>query len=287
MCGILGFCFDERGGTHDEVLGDFLKTMIHSQVRGIDACGAYVVNPDGIAIFKAPGSVADNLDELAEFAASEVNKDTVAIIGHTRAATLGDPEINDNNHPIYDDPIVGVHNGVIRNHSNLGDRYGKVAEVDSAAIMGLLKSKAGAKLTVGKMTSSLDELSGPYAIAVADRRHPDSVYLARNYNPVVFTRNPERNYLAFASTSDILCDALGKVKTFSMPADTAVRIDSNVVKGKLRYKPIVKEVFEFSKPRRFSTRPAYGDYQTCPKCGQAQMYIYTSAGGGLTVHECE
>ena len=321
MCGIFGFCFNEMGATHEDILDDVLKMAVHSQVRGTDACGAYIVNTDGILYWKAPDSVSENLDDLAIFLADNIGPKTVAIIGHTRAATLGDPECNDNNHPILDEHIIGVHNGVIRNHAKLDAKYTKCAEVDSSAIMALLRSKTmDHDLGLKTLTKNLKELEGPFAIAVADARSTDKVYLARNTNPVNFTRNLDKGYLAFASTAEIVKNALGDVETFSMPANTAVRVDSKAVNGKLVYKPLAimptpSVMTSGYKPLRRASidtrsyipswlrstgiydeealpeyndrgKPSVGDEIKCSKCGQYQMYAYTSQGGGIVVHEC-
>lgn len=315
MCGIFGFCFNEMGATHEDVLGDVLKVAIHAQIRGTDACGAYVVNTDGIVYWKAADSVSENLDDLATFLANNIGPKTVAIIGHTRAATLGSPENNNNNHPLLDKHIIGVHNGVIRNHSDLDGKYVKTAEVDSSAIMALLRAKTlDHNLGVKTLTKNLHELEGPFAIAVADTRSLDRVHIARNTNPVNFTRNLDKGYLAFASTAEILKSGLGDVATFSMPSDTAVRIDSKAVNGQLSYKSLLGKINPAVRtnkawldarlknsdkyiPSRMraagifdeASLPEYNDRgatKKCSKCGQYQMYAYTSQGGGIVVHEC-
>ena len=218
MCGILGICLDKRDRSEADFINlkaDFSNLLQASMVRGIDATGFYIVNRDADVVYlKAPITAeemvwengGDNAfwDTLDAF----VGPDTVAIIGHTRAATTGSPECNDNNHPVVDAPIIGVHNGVIRNHLALAEKYPKAAEVDSAVIFSMLKTKAGDKpLTVKTITNSYDELVGPAAIAVADMRKPDGVFLARHTNPVNITRDRAAGLLMFASTLDILQDA--------------------------------------------------------------------------------
>lgn len=301
MCGILGLCFDEYGASHKDILADFGGLMVHSQVRGTDASGVYIVNKDEVVSWKAPDSVSDNLEEMLLFVARNISDETVAIVGHTRAYTLGNPSNNNNNHPILDEPIIGVHNGVIRNHAELDRKYTKSAEVDSASIMALLRDKAEhlrAGLSTDTLVDSLHELDGPFAIAVADIRHTDSIYLARNNNPVSFSRNLDKGYLAFASTSDILKNSLGDhIETFSMPSDTACRVNASSVTGKLTYRSLYypsprinevrKSIPSWIRAGLYDNTPQAGDSVKCPKCGQYQLYAYTSAGGGISVHECE
>ena len=249
MCGILGVCLDKRERNDAEYSGiavDFARIWEESQTRGTDAAGVYIVNSGSdIRYIKAPVASSDITEGDDDFGfwkllLDNLGPDTIAIIGHTRAATTGAPECNDNNHPVVDAPIIGVHNGVIQNHRILHTKYPKCAEVDSAAIMSLLKAKAGDKpLTTGVVARSLHELKGSFAIAVADMRKPDGIFLARNHSPVSFTRNRAEGVLMFASTADILRRAISdNIKTFPMPSDTVCRISRKTVHGSLAFKPL-------------------------------------------------
>jgi len=250
MCGILGVCLDIKiSRSADDILRlktDFADLLAAAEVRGTDAAGVYIVNKDSEIVYhKAPvaGSVLADSDSLWAMLNEYVSEKTVAIIGHTRFATHGDPEDNDNNHPIFDHPIIGVHNGMIRNHEKLNKRFAKAAEVDSAAIMALLRVKSkNAPMKLGTLADNLHELEGPFAIAVADSRKPDGIFMARNHNPVNFFRERDAGLLWFASTSAILNDGIGAPlgKTFEMPANTCCRIDSKAVAGKLKYRDIKK-----------------------------------------------
>ena len=250
MCGILGVCLNINiSRSEDDLMQiklDFADLLSAAEVRGTDAAGVYIVNKDSEIVYhKAPvaGSVLADSDSLWDMLNEYVSEKTVAIIGHTRFATHGDPADNDNNHPIFDHPIIGVHNGMIRNHEKLNKRFAKAAEVDSAAIMALLRVKSkNAPMKIETLTDNLHELDGPFAIAVADSRKPDGIFMARNHNPVNFFRERDAGLLWFASTAEILNDGIGAPlgKTFEMPANTCCRIDSKAVAGKLKYRGIKK-----------------------------------------------
>ena len=248
MCGILGVCLDITASrSADDILRlktDFAGLLAAAEVRGTDAAGVYIVNKDSEIVYhKAPvaGSVLADDETFWKMLDDFVSEKTVAIIGHTRFATHGSPKDNDNNHPILDAPIIGVHNGMIRNHERLNTRYRKAAEVDSAAIMSLLRVKSKNKpMSLATLSNNLHQLEGPFAIAVADTRKPDGIFMARNTNPVKFFRERDAGLLWFASTSEILNDGIGAPvdKTFSMPANHCCRIDSKAVAGKLKYRSI-------------------------------------------------
>ena len=306
MCGILGICFDGRERTDAEwmdIAWDFSYLWIHSMDRGKDAAGVYIVNRDSEIHYLKAQDTSENIvdadDDMYgywEFIRDHLGPDTVGIIGHTRAATTGDPKYNDNNHPVVDAPIIGVHNGVITNHKALDKKYPKVAEVDTAAIMSLLKSKsANRPITKKIIANNVHELDGPFAIAVADMRKPDGIYLARNRNPVHFHRNRTDGLLTFASTSDILRDAYGDdTKTFSMPKDTVCRLSPGTVKRSMDFtklilpkrstksKPSVSDLY----PREAFTRHPWADVdagERCPKCRQLYLVVYT---GGIESRCC-
>jgi len=62
----------------------------------------------------------------------------------------------DNNHPIYDAPLIGVHNGVIWNNDELREEYFTEAEVDSAVILSVLNAHMGdGKLTLGHIRKAM------------------------------------------------------------------------------------------------------------------------------------
>ena len=248
MCGILGVCLNINiSRSEDDLMQiklDFADLLSAAEVRGTDAAGVYIVNKDSEIVYhKAPvaGSDLANSNELWDMLNDYVSEKTVAIIGHTRFATHGSPTNNDNNHPIFDHPIIGVHNGMIRNHERLNKRFVKAAEVDSAAIMSLLRVKSKSKpMTVDTLANNLHELEGPFAIAVADTRKPNGIFMARNNNPVNFYRERNEGKLWFASTPAILAEGLSieEDRTFEMPANKCVRIDSKAVAGKLKYHSI-------------------------------------------------
>ena len=294
MCGILGICLDNRNRSDADftvIKSDFANLLEESQVRGTDATGVYIVNRNtGIVYLKTPiaaedmgwGNAAAN--DFWSLLEGYVGPDTVAIIGHTRAATTGSPECNDNNHPVIDLPIIGVHNGVIRNHLALGEKYPKAAEVDSAAIFSMLKAKAGDKpLTVKTIVNSFHELQGPAAIVVADNRKTDGVFLARNTNPINIVRDRKAGVLMFASTSAILKDALGDdVKTYAMPENTACRVSSKTVATRLTFIPMKKAKPATPRtntprvPSRFTVNDGFDvdAGERCPKCRQLFLWVY-------------
>lgn len=109
MCALFGF-YQTRGSAPQKTLQKLLRALsVQSECRGRDATGIGFVSNGGVRIFKAP-KPAHKL--RLYFPAG-----TVCVTGHTRAATLGDPRRNCNNHPFYGKAggisFCLAHNGVL------------------------------------------------------------------------------------------------------------------------------------------------------------------------------
>ena len=131
-----------------------------------------------------------------------VTPDTIGIIGHTRAATQGDPADKDNNHPLIDESICLVHNGVIANWDELDQRYGSLADVDSAALLAAVRHYSYPVLTPSSLVQGCQEAVGPIATVAVDARRPSLVLAYRDRNPLVGVADEYGYWLA--STGAIL-----------------------------------------------------------------------------------
>lgn len=229
MCGIIGVSFSKSLNDPRLVkyaVDGFTESFIEASVRGIDASGVLVLNKGGdFYVYKAPMPSYDLVD-TPEYAAlmDKVGPSTIAIVGHTRAATTGSPQVNDNNHPIVSDPLVGVHNGVIWNHRDIRKLYGAVAEVDSSVILSVLAdAMKDDLLTTKHMSKSLKQLEGSWAIAVADMRQ-DVLYVARNNtSPMFIGRSRQlKHMLPFGSTANIVNAGFPIHEATSMPPFTVM-----------------------------------------------------------------
>ena len=112
MCGIIGYT-----GTQDAapLLLDGLERL---EYRGYDSAGVAVAGPEGIQVQKCKGRLQmlrRQLEALPPLAGA-------AGIGHTRWATLGEPnDINAHPHVSEDGSIALVHNGIIENYAEIKD----------------------------------------------------------------------------------------------------------------------------------------------------------------------
>src|SRR6476619_3247501 len=109
MCGIIGYIGSKPVVP---VLLDGLRRM---ESRGYDSAGVAVVSPEGIALRRSAGKLA-NLEQAIRVEPVE----GLYGVGHTRWATHGRPT-EENAHPHRDctGRIVVVHNGIIENYLEL------------------------------------------------------------------------------------------------------------------------------------------------------------------------
>jgi predicted glutamine amidotransferase len=252
MCGIAGVVLGDRKwkSKHlEKIRVDFANLLVQAQVRGTHAAGAMVISPKGTMYIKAPIS-AEKLVESEGFwkLLDTVDGDTTAIVGHTRFATQGPARVNENNHPIEEYPIIGVHNGMLSNDEELKKLYGTALtpEVDSAAVFAMLRHKSmGADFLTAKVAKDgFEEVEGSFALAFADLRRPEALFLVRHQNPLYVRCNPERKTIHFASTDSIIRGAMGDPKhgqdQYPLKDDTLVRVTKESANGA----PLMEQPFK-------------------------------------------
>ena len=231
MCGIVGLVL--RQGLNGTGLArapkNITRLLLCAEWGGPHATGMMVIQPDRVDVLKMLGPAerfvaTDEYDELM----ASITSETIAVVGHTRWATVGSPEDNDNNHPITDGNIMLVHNGSIDNHEELDYRYGSVAEVDSASLAAAVRAHSCDEggLTADSLEHACQEAWGTIATVVADRNWPDRVFAYRN-NDVgrsLYGMQGPSGYW-FGSTGKILRRAgVTSRPCVEIPIDRAVRL---------------------------------------------------------------
>lgn len=235
MCGIGALVLGKKKRSKKEfrlIRESFEDLMVATQVRGHHATGAFVVNKSGIKFYKVPLPASQAIKQEGwRKLMGDINEETVAVVGHVRFATQGDPDENENNHPILNGSIIGVHNGIIINDDEICTEHPYDEEVDSAAIFALFAAHSRkSRLSTGSIAKSLEELEGDFAIIAADTRRKDSIFLARDASrPLVFSKDPEEEILWISSTGDIMRKGLKNplIVPTMMPAYSVARLSAS------------------------------------------------------------
>jgi glucosamine--fructose-6-phosphate aminotransferase (isomerizing) len=178
MCGIVGYIGSQNAAP---VLIEGLSRL---EYRGYDSAGIAVLGSRGTQVFRKVGRVRDLDATLPRRLAGKVG------IGHTRWATHG-PATEENAHPqtSEDGRISVVHNGIIDNAATLRERLDargvKFTSETDTEVMAHLIARSEAATLEEAVLDMLSRITGTYAIAVLDQRHPDRLVVARNGSPLI------------------------------------------------------------------------------------------------------
>jgi predicted glutamine amidotransferase len=115
MCGITGVI--KFGDTKLNPKSTIMSLLGGIQNRGLDAVGvAWETQNDPITYYVKQQGLVNSFNP-------DIPDDAVVLLGHVRHATHGSPNNNENNHPLYGDRYVIVHNGVVNPKRIDGYRY--------------------------------------------------------------------------------------------------------------------------------------------------------------------
>lgn len=184
MCGIVGYI-----GTKRQAYPILIKGLKRLEYRGYDSAGIALINSDNsLNVYKSKGKVSD----LETFCADKKTEGTVGI-AHTRWATHGEPS-STNAHPHYSQSknLAIIHNGIIENYAeikkNLQDKGVKfLSDTDTEVLVQLveyIQTKKNLDL-LAAVQVALHQVIGAYAIAILDKRNPDTIIAARKQSPLV------------------------------------------------------------------------------------------------------
>ncbi len=178
MCGIVGYIGSQPAAP---LLVEGLQRL---EYRGYDSAGLAVLGRTGTTVVRTVGRVRGLEAALPKRLASKVG------IGHTRWATHG-PAAERNAHPhrSEDGRISVVHNGIIDNatalRAQLTSAGVELASDTDTEVVAHLVACSGADTLEGAVLEALDRITGTYALAVVDERHPDRIVVARNGSPLI------------------------------------------------------------------------------------------------------
>jgi hypothetical protein len=206
MCGIAGYISKTDGPFQKSVIEQLLLDI---QPRGRDAVGMAWLEGTRFKVGKSPGLVPAYL-AMPEY---YENEDKVAasrlVLLHTRAASHGDPSNNKNNHPLYNDKGIIIHNGIVTPPKWLKKAQG---QTDSEQLMMYLQ-KQGFK--------AINVMRGWLAIAYFDFA-TRSLYLYNHDAPLYMVQTADS--LVWSSYPDSL-KKMGIGEVVSVPKDTLYRIN--------------------------------------------------------------
>lgn len=197
MCGIVGYIGKKSG----------MDVVLHGlealEYRGYDSAGIALIENGQNKVIKRAGRVSGLIQAI-----EGKQLDSQLVIGHTRWATHGAPNIT-NAHPQTDNSgkISVIHNGIIENFDELRGRleaegYVFNSQTDTEVVPNLIDyySKQLPSLEAA-FKAALSDVRGAYSIAAISSDDPDTIYAARLSSPLVIGVGKDEHILASDPTA--------------------------------------------------------------------------------------
>jgi glucosamine--fructose-6-phosphate aminotransferase (isomerizing) len=191
MCGIIGYIGSKP------VVPVLIEGLRKMEYRGYDSAGVALVSPEGIALRRSAGKLAN-----LELAIVAEPVDGLYGIGHTRWATHGRPT-EENAHPHRDctGRIVVVHNGIIENYLELKHELqtqGHVfkTETDTEIVAHLVEREMKADGLENAVRRALVYMRGMFAIVLVSVEDPEKIVAVRNGPPIVVGLGKDEFFVA-------------------------------------------------------------------------------------------
>ena len=207
------------------------------EVRGTDASGIAYNHDGGLVIYKRPMPAHKMMWKL--------KSDTSVVMGHTRMTTQGSEKFNRNNHPFRgnteNQQFALAHNGMLYNDRSLRiehDLPKTDIETDSYIAVQLIEKLS--KMGFPALADMAECLEGSFTITVLDVR--ENLYFIKGSNPMCIYHWKERGLYLYASTEEILLNALSKIslklgrhEKIPLESGEILRIDSHGERQKCQF----------------------------------------------------
>ncbi|HBH54964.1 MAG TPA: hypothetical protein DDY91_24035 [Planctomycetaceae bacterium] len=191
MCGVFGFT-GKNGGTVD--LKRLQEVARVTNTRGNHAWGMAWIDTRGrLCSFRQQGTIVDSLPLLS------MARDAVALIGHCRYATQGDPADNNNNHPHPADGGWIVHNGIIPGYRRLLALHGLLpTSACDSEVLGLLLERLDGDDLVERAANATETAlaQGRASLVMLGLWKPGRLIAVRRGNPLVTSQTRRGVWLA-------------------------------------------------------------------------------------------
>ena len=184
MCGIIG------ATGLDDVVDLLVEGLERLEYRGHDSAGLVLTAPGELWRVRAADGTR-SVAALRGLAASAPRRATTGV-GHTRWATHGHPSV-ENAHPLFDctGRVAVVHNGIIENHTEIGERleaagHTITSATDTEVLAHLVEEQMAGGLTLTEAVRvTLTMVEGSFSIAVVSADEPELLVAARRNTPLI------------------------------------------------------------------------------------------------------
>lgn len=207
MCGIFGAI--SANPLRDVEFRRFIQNLaVASEARGKDASGFCGFSNGEILTDKSPRRMMEFLRESLAFR-QLIFKDNYTLIGHTRAATNGNPKDIGNNHPFHSDKYALVHNGVIYGYEYFAKELGAELKTkcDSEILLHFVNDSKALSTGIKNIYKTVEDW-GSYAVAILNKENGAMTLFRSMSVPLQLGFVPRWNAWVFVSTMEILIGAI-------------------------------------------------------------------------------
>jgi len=226
LCGILGIIVAENSNVSYDQIGILIrKLFLYSESRGKEASGIAIKRGNSIYVSKQAVSASkfiksnkfkEIMDKIIAKKSSEDPNErySLAVIGHARLVTTGAQQSNANNHPVIKDNVVGIHNGIIINDTQLWKRFGEIKrqyDVDTEIILAMVQMYHEKCPISSAITNTFANLEGTASVGILFKDN-DQLALATNNGSIYICSNETNGLFMFASEKYILQKIISEQK---------------------------------------------------------------------------
>jgi hypothetical protein len=211
----------------------FRDLGLTSQLRGTDGAGVYQIRSSTSGKknfwnleqlyrnqygFTSLHNMIDDNKNHKDYRELLQNQSVDLIIGHNRAATIGDVR-QSNCHPFVKDNIVGAHNGTLYEK-----QYYHITKTDSELMFEDIDKNG-----LVEVLRDFRDPKSAYAITMYDRNDRHMYFVRNDLRTLAFAFNEDRGVMYWASELGMLKYIVGerggeKIKTFSLKPGLVVRL---------------------------------------------------------------
>ncbi len=261
MCGIATISIGRkcRGRVPYPKLRRLVKElMVELAPRGLDASGIAIINDPEMAesrVFKKalrPQRFVTR-PKFRQMLEEDIGPSTNFILLHARAATVGGTLSNFNNHPIITEPVIGIHNGTLRNDdllfSEFEDCFSQEGDVDSEIIFRLYQhfTKMGFDPQQA-MSLTSKQLEGAFTGALVDMRYPNRMVMFKNERSLCIIRIPHFDMVIAVSEARFYDNAARRLNITSKDTCQFVHDGTGMVVDLNTDRRITETVVDFDLP---------------------------------------
>lgn len=238
MCGQAGMIFGpspRKAAELTRLTGLFTNVLEQNEKRGRHATGVALVKTDGSSVIHKNVMPASRFVHEPTYVKTirSLDNDTTVLMGHTRWATVGDPNDPANAHPIQAGAVKGTANGTVTNADWLFRRFKlqRDLDVDSEIIFRFAEKcvDSHGRINLQSLATRLSLCRGSLAAVMTATTDPTRIIMAKANKPIDLMYHARYRVVFYASDIDYIKRAIRGERGWmemEIPRNTIVSLDA-------------------------------------------------------------